>query len=250
MKNEDIYKQVECNINNLVDNNVYWSVPVTNEDIEKVKNGCFEISISGNKALPSEWFPENMAGVKILCLAGAGGQQSPLCAAAGADVTVLDLSENMLKRDKMVAERENLLIQIEHGNMCDLSRFTNESFDIIINPPSLFYVPDVLPVFQECYRVLKSGGTFIMCAPNPTNYLCEYVEDEGYYVVCNKLPYKSFEHDDQGTWIEYGYTLDSYIGGQVKCGFSIVGFFEDSLDNQIDETVFCETCFVTRAIKM
>lgn len=107
--------------------------------------------------LPRDWFPQSLKGVKLLCLAGAGGQQAPICAALGADVTVLDISENMLLRDKMVAEQENLSINIEHGNMCDLSRFANEKFDLILSPPSLFYVPDVMPVYQECYRIMTSG---------------------------------------------------------------------------------------------
>ncbi len=250
MNNNDIFKQVESNINNLVNENVWWSIPVTHEQIEKTKNGTFEISISGNKLLPRNWFPQSLIGVKILCLAGAGGQQAPLCAASGADVTVLDLSENMLLRDKIVAEQENLSIKIEHGNMCDMSRFADESFDLIINPPSLFYVPDVLPVYQECYRVLKKNGTFIMCAPNPSNYLCDYVEEGDYYVACNKLPYKSYEHDNQGDWIEYGHTLENYIGGLAATGFSITGFFEDGYDDNSDAAAFLETCFVIKAIKI
>lgn len=249
MNNNDIFKKVEKNIDNLVNQNVSWSIPVTHEEIEKTRNGIFEISISGNKMLPRDWFPRTMKGIKILCLAGAGGQQAPICAASGADVTVLDLSENMLLRDKAVAEQENLSIKIEQGNMCDMSRFTDESFDIILNPPSLFYVPDVTPVYQECYRILKKGGIFLLCAPNPTNYLCEYIQEGGYYMACNKLPYKSYEHDNQGDWIEYGHTLDDYIGGLIRSGFCITGFFEDGYDNNSDAVAFLETCFVIKSIK-
>ena len=249
MENEEIFKQVENNINNLVNANVSWSIPVTHEYIEKVRSGIFEISISGSKLIPRDWFPKNLEGVKILCLAGAGGQQAPLCAASGADVTVLDLSINMLNQDRIVAEQENLSIKIEHGNMCDLSRFADQSFDIILNPPSLFYVPDVMPVFRECYRVLKKDGTFMMCAPNPVNYLCEFVEDGGYYMVCNKLPYKSYEHDNQGDWIEYGHTLEKYIGGLIQSGFMITGFFEDGYNDESEAVVFLETCFVIKANK-
>lgn len=249
MNQHDIFKKVEENINNLAEQNVSWSIPVTHEEIEKARKGVFEISISGNKALPRDWFPKTLKGVKLLCLAGAGGQQAPLCAALGAEVTVLDLSEKMLLRDREVAERENLGITTERGNMCDMSRFADESFDIILNPPSLFYVPNVAPVYRECRRILKKGGTFILCAPNPTNYLCEYVQEGGYYMACNKLPYRSFEHDDQGDWIEYGHTLDDYIGGLTRSGFLITGFFEDGYDADSDAAAFLETCFVIRATK-
>lgn len=43
----------------------------------------------------------------MLCLAGAGGLQAPLLACAGAEVTVLDLSERMLDKDRAVAARED-----------------------------------------------------------------------------------------------------------------------------------------------
>lgn len=243
MDKQRIFNQVEKNINDLVENNVSWSQPVTQEDIKNVRNNNFDTF----KTIlpPRDWLPVNMNGVKILCLAGAGGQQAPLLAAMGADVTVLDLSENMLKKDKLVAERENLSLRIEHGNMTDLSRFSDNSFDIVINPPSLFYVPDILPVFKECYRVLKSRGILIMTAANPVNYLCDYNEKTDEYIACNKIPYVSYEHDNQGDWIEYGHSLDSYIGGQIKCGFSINGFFEDSFEEPYE----LNSTFTTKAVK-
>jgi 2-polyprenyl-3-methyl-5-hydroxy-6-metoxy-1,4-benzoquinol methylase len=247
ISDSEVFDRVQKSVNNLVDNSVTWSVPVSSEEINKVKKGEFKLYLTEYKAIPSDWFPKKMNGLKILCLAGAGGQQAPILAATGADVTVYDLSENMLKQDEFVAKRDGLSLKIEHGNMCDLSRFSYESFDMIINPVSLMYVPDVTPVFCECKRILKKGGTFIMGAPNPSNYLCDYVEEGGYYIACNRLPYKSYEYDNSGDWIEYGHTLESYIGGQIKNGFSIVGFYEDK-QQETDE--FCDSYFVTRAFKI
>jgi len=238
----NIYRQVEKNINNLVDNNVGFSIPVTHDEIEEFK---ITRKISSERIFmpPVEWIPDNIKNMKILMLAGAGGQQAPLFAALGADVTVIDISDKMLDQDRTVAERENLKINIEKGNMCDLSRFDDCCFDIIINPPSLFYVPDVIPVFNECYRVLKNNGIFIMTAPNPINYVCDYDSEKDIYIARNKLPYISYEHEDQGDWIEYGHTLESYIGGQILCGFTITGFYEER------ENEPCDTYFTTRAVK-
>ncbi len=68
------------------------------------------------KDVPKDWFPP-VKGLKILCLASGGGQQGPILAAAGADVTVLDNSEKQLNQDRMVAERDGLTIhcQRKHG---------------------------------------------------------------------------------------------------------------------------------------
>lgn len=86
-----------------------------------------------------------------------------------------------------MAEKYGLTLYLEHGNMIDLSVFQEESFDYIVNPVSLCYAPDVRRVFKECHRVLKSGGVLILAAPNPVNYLCDFVKDEkgGYYKAVN-----------------------------------------------------------------
>lgn len=238
-----IFDMVQKNIDALAANNVSWSVPVTHEQITQFKTGNWD---SLTMFLPrKDWFFDEIEGKQILCLAGAGGQQAPLFAACGANVTVFDLSENMLEKDRMVAEREHLSLQTEQGNMCDLSRFADNSFDIIINPPSLMYVPDVLPVLKECFRVLKKGGILIVSAPNPINFICEYQEETNQYIACNKLPYKSSEHDNQGNWIEYGHTLESYLGGLIDAGFMfmITGFYENSHEDSV------ESDFTVKAIK-
>ena len=239
----NIYEKVEKNINALVESNVNWSACATPEEMQKAREGQLSLKFF-NKEIPTEWL-KDIKGKKVLCLAGAGGLQAPLLACAGAEVTVLDLSEKMLAKDRAVAEKEQLNIRIEKGNMCDLSRFPDSSFDYILNPPSLMYVPDVRPVFKECYRVLKAGGIFIMAAPNPINYMCDFVNDEngGYYKAVNRMPYCSSDFDEMGDWVEYGHTMEDYIGGQIQCGFVINGYVECQMED------ITELHFLTRAVK-
>ena len=239
----NVYEKVEKNINDLVENNVNWSACATSEEMQKAREGQLTLKFF-DKEIPTEWL-KDIKGKKVLCLAGAGGLQAPLLACAGAEVTVLDLSEKMLEKDKQIAEQEHLNIRIEKGNMCDLSRFSDGSFDYIVNPTSLMYVPDVKPVFKECYRVLKAGGIFIMAAPNPINYMCDFINDEngGYYKAVNRMPYCSSDFDEMGDWIEYGHTMEDYIGGQIQCGFVINGYVECQMED------ITELHFLTRAVK-
>lgn len=216
---QDVYAQVERNIDQLVESNVNWSACATPEQLQKARSGEVPLMVGDGKAIPADWLGD-LRGKRVLCLAGAG-----------ADVTVLDLSERMLDKDREVAAREKLSIRIEHGNMCDLSRFADESFDLVFNPPSLFYVPDVEVVFREVHRVLRKGGRFIMIASNPIAYVCDYDEQLGCYKAINRMPYSSTDHEDQGEWIEYGHTLESYIGGQLKCGFVLTGYLEHQMED-------------------
>lgn len=239
---QDIFAQVERNIDNLVAADVNWAATATPEQLQKARNGMLEMGFGVKGVIPWDWLGD-LKGRRVLCLAGAGGLQAPLLACAGAEVTVLDLSQRMLDKDREVAEREGLSIRIEHGNMCDLSRFAQASFDLVLNPPSLFYVPDVQPVFREVSRVLKPGGTFIMIASNPIAYVCDWDEQMQCYKAVNRMPYSAREHDAQGEWIEYGHTMESYLGGQIAAGFVITGYLEDQTDD------ITELYFITRSEK-
>lgn len=243
MEKKKIYEQVEQNIDRLVENNVEWSACASAGQMQEARERRPGLRFF-DRDIPTEWLGD-VKGKKILCLAGAGGLQAPLLACAGAEVTVLDISEKMLDKDREIAGKEKLNINIVKGNMCDLSEFADGSFDLILNPPSLMYVPDVRPVFKECWRVLKNRGIFIMMAPNPVNYLCDFVEDGkgGYYKAVNKMPYCSADFDDSGDWIEYGHTMEDYIGVQIECGFLINGYVECQLDD------ITELHFMTKAVK-
>ena len=54
----------------------------------------------GYEPVPRHWFPASIKGTALLCLASGGGQQGPVLAAAGADVTVFDTSPRQLGRDE------------------------------------------------------------------------------------------------------------------------------------------------------
>jgi 2-polyprenyl-3-methyl-5-hydroxy-6-metoxy-1,4-benzoquinol methylase len=93
-----------------VENHNQWTVPVDHDTIRRAKNGDWEIVVTATKPVPKSWFPP-VEGKNILCLASGGGQQGPVLAAAGGNVTVLDISENQFRQDRFVAEREGLSIR-------------------------------------------------------------------------------------------------------------------------------------------
>ncbi|UUM27375.1 class I SAM-dependent methyltransferase [Acinetobacter colistiniresistens] len=111
-----------------------WSRSVSHELITVALQGDWEVHIIP-RPLAKAWLGE-IVGKNILCLASAGGQQAPVLAAAGANVTVFDLSDQQLQQDRMVAEREGLHLKTVQGNMCDLHAFHNAEFDLIIQPIS------------------------------------------------------------------------------------------------------------------
>lgn len=82
-----------------------WTTPVSTETIDAARRGDWEVLLTETKPVPRDWFPD-LKGLDLLCLASGGGQQAPIFAAAGANVTVFDNSPRQLAQDRLVAERD------------------------------------------------------------------------------------------------------------------------------------------------
>ncbi len=85
------------------ENSDQWSIPVSSEEIDEARKGNWSIILTPVKPVPRSWFPDDMTGKKILCLASGGGQQGPILAATGADVNVIDNHNGQLEQDAFEA---------------------------------------------------------------------------------------------------------------------------------------------------
>ncbi len=209
---------------------------LTEQEIELAKTGKIKIKVT-----PIQWVPEDWLGdvcdKTVLCLACGGGQQAPLFAAAGADTTVFDFSEQQLHRDQQANKNFDLEIKIAHGDMADLSIFQHDRFDLIINPCSVCYCPDLNPIWNEVARVLKPGGRFITGFTKPVNYLFDPIamEEKNILAANRKIPYSDLHLEKIEREqimggerpIEFGHSLADLIGGQIAAGLRIIGFYED-----------------------
>jgi len=214
-----------------------WTIPVSPEAIAAARRGQWAICLTATKSVPREWLLP-LPGKQVLCLASGGGQQGPILAAAGARVTVFDNSPKQLERDRFVAEREGLTLTTAEGDMADLSRFSGESFDIIVHPVSNVFAPEVLPVWREAFRVLREGGILLAGFNNPAIHLFDYdlAAQTGRLEVKHALPYSDVEslteaekqrYRAEGLPFEFSHTLEEQIGGQLAAGFVLTGFYED-----------------------
>ena len=237
-----------------------WTIPVSSDEVEKARNGEWRIFLTPTIPVPKNWFPD-LNGTKVLCLASGGGQQGPIMAAAGAEIAVFDNSQRQLEQDSFVAERDGLEIKTVLGDMADLSLFEDETFDLIIHPVSNTFVPDVLPVWKEAYRVLRKGASIISGFDNPLVHIFDEKEyDKGNLIVKNKIPFSDAEllskeeiekRLKEGNPLEFGHTLDNQIGGQIAAGFVITGFYEDKYEEKDNDLLsqYISTFIATRAVK-
>ena len=109
----------------------------------------------------------DLKGKDVLCLASGGGQQSLEFALLGATVTVVDFSKEQLKKDEIEAEKHSFKIRIIQSDMRDLSKLKDGEFDVVYQPYSINYIPEVQAVLDEISRVLKTGGIYHLMFHNP-----------------------------------------------------------------------------------
>lgn len=207
-----------------------WGIPVSHEEYEKALHGDYAIYLTPTKTVPKEWLGD-VKGKKVLGLAAGGGQQMPILTAMGAKCTILDLSDSQLASEELVAKREGYTIDIVKADMSEPLPFANESFDLIIHPVSNCYIKDVLPVWKECYRVLKHGGRLL----SGTDHYINYIVDEKEEKIINHLPFDPLTDKEQEKQLidsdsgyQFSHTLEEQITGQLKAGFTLIDLYEDT----------------------
>ena len=237
-----------------------WCTPVSKEIIDAAKNGDIQLRLTPNKFVPPEWL-NDIRGKELLCAGSGGGQQAPIVAAAGANVISVDISQEQLNKDLLVAEREGLKLLTIKADMSDLSDFKDGTFDMVINAASTVFVPDVEKVWLEFYRILKPGGELLAGMLNPSFFLFDHADaiDRGVLEVKHRLPYSDVESLDEKELnriigdevpLVWSHTLETLIGGQTKAGFTILDLYEDwwsGDDTPLNE--YSPTSLVTRAKK-
>lgn len=260
MRTLNIVKQNSLAWDKKVEEAAVYTKAVSREMIEKSRAGDWEITVTTGKPVPRDWFPASLKGFKVLCLASGGGQQGPLLAAAGADVTVVDISKKQLEQDEFVAKRDGLTLKTILADMSDLSCFEDSEFDIIVHPVANLFVKEISKVWNEASRVLKNNGILISGFANPLLFIFDDEEDmKGKLVVKNSIPSSSLDDLTEGQiaeylnsdkTIEFGHTLEDQIQGQIEAGFVITGFYEDDFGGRRPLDAYIKCFIATRAVKL
>lgn len=188
------------------------------------------------------WLGGDIRGKQVLCLAAGGGKQSVIYAAAGAIVTVVDISPEMLRLDREVAQERGINVETVATSMDDLSMFESGRFEIVIQPVSTCYLPNIGDVFGGVARVTRGGGIYVSQHKQPTNLQSAlkpnaqgcYEIRESYYRTEKLPPSDRSALRETGTW-EYVHRWEALIGLMCRSGFVIEDLTEPMHSRSEDE---------------
>lgn len=182
----------------------------------------------------------------VLCLAGGGGQQGPLFASLGCNVTVLDFSPEQLAEDRRIADQHGFNIELIEGNLLDLSSLYKRKFDLVYQPLSAHHIPDVKYLYRQIAGLLNPGGHYFSTHWNPVFFQLPLSgnavqwDGEGYRLIRSQEKGKAV----RCTWktdnnipkeielFHFIHTLSDLIGGLCELGFVIHHFKESKSGNK------------------
>ncbi len=178
----------------------------------------------------------------VLCLGAGGGRHGPLLASLGAHVTVVDISPAMLELDRDVAAARGLQVNTVEASIDDLSALHDAEYEIVIQPVSTCYVPDIRRVYREVARVTRAGAIYSSRHKQPASLQvglvpvpAGFIIGEPYYLN-GPLPPPQQEgpHREQGT-IEFLHRWGDLLGGLCQSGFVLEDVLEPKFGDPTDQ---------------
>jgi ubiquinone/menaquinone biosynthesis C-methylase UbiE len=108
-----------------------------------------------------------VAGQQVCAVACGPGRETRYLAGAGATVTGVDLSENLLAIARRHEEVEPLGISYLSGDAHTLDGLATGSFDGVVCYMALMDIPSLDSALQSIARVLRPGGWFVFTITHP-----------------------------------------------------------------------------------
>ena len=168
--------------------------------------------------------PLHLAGARVLELGCGTGKNSQWLATQSRELVALDFSPGMLDVARRRVRAAHVRF-VEH----DITRpwpVDPASFDVVLGNLVLEHVRDLLPIYAEAARALRSGGQLFFCELHPYRQLrggqAHFEDAETKQII----PVTAFPH-----------TVSEYVNGGVDAGLRLRALGEHLEDNASADAV-------------
>lgn len=167
----------------------------------------------------------DVQGKRALVLGCGGGQDVVALAEMGAVAVGIDYSPKQIEyARKYLTHHPTDNASFVEGDMTDLSRFDDESFDVVVSIHALDFVEDAPTAVSEAARVLKPGGVFANAVTHPFNATradgAPYQIVRSYWEHCLDWEW-TFEGGAKARFRRYTRTTEEWFSMLVGAGLAV-----------------------------
>lgn len=166
---------------------------------------------------------------RILEVGAGAAQCSRWLASKGHEVVATDISPGMLAVARALNAKHDLDFPLIAAGIEALP-FNNDSFDTVFTSfGALSFLPTLTPAFDEVFRVLRPGGTWIYSVTHPFSWVFPDSPHQDDLTVTR--PYgkrEAYVETTGGTteYAEFPHTFSDHVNGLVQSGFDVTDLFE------------------------
>ncbi|MGB7068242.1 MAG: class I SAM-dependent methyltransferase [Pyrinomonadaceae bacterium] len=126
-------------------------------------------------------------GMKVLDVACGSGNLAIAAAKKGADVTGIDIADNLIEAAQKRAEAEGLQIRLEVGD-AEAMPYEDNSFDLVMTMFGAMFAPRPEVTASELIRVCRPGGRVAMANWTPEGFAGQMFKLAGKYIPPPNMP--------------------------------------------------------------
>lgn len=164
----------------------------------------------------------DVRGKRILELGCGGAQCLVAFAKAGAIAIGVDFSAEQLAFGRRLCEREEVRVELRHGDLADLAFLRADSIDLVFSAYAFGYVEDLDRVFRQVHRVLKVGAPLVFSLPHPAYNMLDDDAEEPLLIRRSYFDHQPIDYQWAGIdFTDYHHTFSELYMSLVRASYRV-----------------------------
>ncbi len=169
----------------------------------------------------------DLKGKRVLELGCGGAQCAIAFVKAGATAIGVDFSAAQLAFARRLCEREEVRVELRHGDLADLAFLRADSIDLVFSAYAFGYLERLDRVFRQVHRVLRVGAPLVFSLPHPAYAMIDDDADPPLLVRRSYFDRSPLDYDRDGAaFSEYRHTFGDLYMSLARAGFRVDSILE------------------------
>jgi SAM-dependent methyltransferase len=164
----------------------------------------------------------DLRGKRVLELGCGGAQCSIAFAKQGATAIGVDFSAEQLAFARRLCQREEVRVELRHGDLADLAFLQADSIDLVFSAYAFGYVEDLNRVFRQVHRVLNVGAPLVFSLPHPAYDMIDDDSEEPLLIRRSYFDKRPIDYKAGGiAFTDYHHTLSDIYMGLARASYRV-----------------------------